>query len=274
MHLSSCESPVASNGAAPNIRRGATLERVLVFLKAPVIGEVKTRLAKDLAPGVVLELYRSFVADILQTLAGSGYRTTICYYPSRGRAVVERWLGPGYAYRQQRGRDLGERMAQALASAFTEGVHRALLVGTDIPDLPAEIFEEAFAALHDSAAVLGPAFDGGYYLIGFRATAFWAPAFRNIPWGTGRVLSDTLAILNAAGLKVHLLPSWRDIDAWRDLEALAREDHGTGTTAVHTRACLARLGLGPQSVPEPSCGHRYDDAPRGLRRPGTGPGEP
>ena len=220
------------------------MQQVLVFLKAPVIATVKTRLTKDLAPEAVLDLYRSFVADTLQTLAGSGYRTTICYYPSHHRTVVEKWLGPGYTYRPQHGRDLGERMAHALTNAFAQGVPRALLVGTDVPDLPAEVFDEAFEALHENGVVLGPALDGGYYLIGFRAAAFWAPAFRKIPWGTDQVLSETLTILRAAGCKVHLLPSWRDIDGWQDLEALAREDRGPKATAAHTRACLTRLGLG------------------------------
>jgi hypothetical protein len=133
---------------------------------------------------------------------------------------MARWLGPQWTYRGQGEGDIGARMARALAEAFAEGAPAAVLVGTDIPDLSGAILAEAFQRLADHDIVIGPAADGGYYLIGLRRERFaeLAPLlFQGIAWGGENVLRDTLSALAPSGVAVHLLPMLRDIDRPEDL---------------------------------------------------------
>ena len=141
---------------------------VLVFVKAPEIGRVKTRLVGRLDAADAVNLYKCFTADILETLDRWGYPVVVCYHPEAAEKRVTQWLGNGYIYQPQQGKDLGERMARAFSHAFAHGHRAAVLIGSDLPDLPGDRIEAAFSALARSRAVIGPALDGGYYLIGFR----------------------------------------------------------------------------------------------------------
>jgi rSAM/selenodomain-associated transferase 1 len=219
---------------------------VLVFMRAPEPGKVKTRLAPRLPPPAVLALYRCMVADTLHTLSSIGLEVVLCVHPPRSPATVAAWLGRRYAVRPQRGTDLGARMADAFGQVFAAGRTRALLVGTDIPDLPAAVYREAFSALGDHPAVLGPALDGGYYLIGFNRWAFLPAAFEGVAWGTNRVFEQTRRILADHGITSHCLPPHRDLDAYEDLAALVC---GGGAAAGLTRACLRRMGVTRDAAP-------------------------
>lgn len=197
-------------------------QRVLLFVRYPEKGRVKTRLETHLDQDKILILYRHFVEDILATLEKSGYPITICYLPIEKKTQMRAWLGPASAYQPQTGEDLGKRMGNAFVQAFTETtppVDQAILIGSDLPDLDPGILDQAFDALSQKDAVLGPALDGGYYLIGFNRHSFIKEAFIGISWGTGRVLTETRHMIEAAGLRVHLLPEWRDIDTFEDLES-------------------------------------------------------
>jgi len=108
-------------------------------------------------------------------------------------------------------------MEHALRQAFVQGFSRAVLIGSDIPDLTVELMDEAFSSLRTNDAVIGPAFDGGYYLIGFNRDTLLSEVFEGMEWSTDTVFAETLARLKASGLKAHQLPQQRDIDTLADL---------------------------------------------------------
>ena len=153
---------------------------VLLFVKLPVKGRVKTRLAADIGPEAALRLYESFVLDTLGMLEGLKQPVRICFDPAGTEAQCKRWLGKHYSYVAQVGRDLGQRMKNAFIHSFDEGFEKVVLIGSDIPDLPGSFLHEALEALESSEAVIGPSNDGGYYLIGFSQEAFLPVAFDGI----------------------------------------------------------------------------------------------
>ncbi len=207
---------------------------ILLFMKAPVLGRVKSRLAEAVGEEAALDLYKRFVLDTLDMVTSVDVPLRICFDPSAGENAVSSWLGPGYELRPQQGGDLGQRMERAFAEAFAEGFGRAVLLGTDIPDLPRTVAAEAISALQDRDAVIGPSTDGGYYLVGFTATGFFPPAFLGIPWSTDRVLRDTLRILGEASVRVHLTPTWTDVDDLGGLRALLARAEGSGSRGSRT----------------------------------------
>jgi uncharacterized protein len=216
---------------------------VLVFARAPVRGRIKTRLAPEVGDDRITVLYKCFVLDILNMLRGTGHQVWICYDPPEAGPVMRSWLGDHFGYQPQRGKDLGEKMADAFAAAFASGITKALVVGTDIPDLPAAVIDQGFKSLTEHEAVIGPAIDGGYYLIGFRADSFRPAIFENIPWSTPAVCSSTLDRLAASRSRVYLLPPWRDIDHYSDLCALADLLARGETSAPATAAFLHETGI-------------------------------
>jgi len=111
-------------------------------------------------------------------------------------------------------------MKNGFMGALAVNFKRVVLIGSDIPDLPLEFIEEAFRSLNENDTVIGPSFDGGYYLIGFKDKKFSPRAFKGIPWGTNRVFEDTMKILKREGLTVHTLQPRRDIDTIEDLKSL------------------------------------------------------
>jgi rSAM/selenodomain-associated transferase 1 len=128
----------------------------------------------------------------------------------------------GRELRLQIGKDLGERMARAFEEVFAEGAEQALLFGADIPDLDARLLERFLRRLGRRPMVLGPAADGGYYLIGFRREAFRPEVFRDIPWGSAAVAGLTLQRAGELDLRCWRGPRLRDIDTGEDLEAFAQ----------------------------------------------------
>lgn len=208
-------------------------------MKAPVKGDVKTRIASGLGQEFALDLYKNFVLDILQTLERLPYPFRICFYPPDSRHATECWIGSRYRYYRQEGFDLGEKMEKAFLQAFSEGLHRAVLIGSDVPDLKGELIDQAFGSLETNDIVLGPAADGGYYLIGFNAGSFLPAAFRGISWSSGSVLRETLSVLRQASRRIHLLPQWHDVDVPADLDALVRRNEGTAFKGSRTMRFLA-----------------------------------
>jgi uncharacterized protein len=199
---------------------------VLLFVKCPVKGMVKSRLAKDIDEDLVLSLYKHFVLDLLKTLGTTGYPLRICFFPPDAFGKVSAWLGKGYSYLPQKGKDLGERMKNAFLEIFSSGFTRVLLIGSDIPDLTSSTIDEAFDLEHFDA-VIGPSFDGGYYLIGFKQNTFTSAAFGNIHWGSDRVFGETMALLLGKRYAVRVLPEKRDIDRLEDLRAFAEYNRET-----------------------------------------------
>ena len=201
---------------------------VLLFVKSPEKGKVKSRLAAALGEETALELYRCFVIDTVDLLRRGRYPFRICYDPPDSEATITGWLGAAFRYRPQRGEDLGSRMKNAFIDAFSEGYKKALLIGSDIPDLENRVIVEALVSLDRHEAAIGPAADGGYYLIGFTRQSFLPGIFDGITWGTDSVFRDTMGILHESGSSVHVLPAWRDIDSLDDLRALVFRNADTG----------------------------------------------
>jgi glycosyltransferase A (GT-A) superfamily protein (DUF2064 family) len=123
------------------------------------------------------------------------------------------------------------------------GSSRAVLIGSDIPDLPESILSEAFRSLDDHDAVLGPARDGGYYLIGFRRDTFVPDVFRGIEWSTDRVFAETRRKLEQATRSVYLLPEWSDVDTPEDLRDLKERNEGTAFAKSRTMKYLFATGV-------------------------------
>jgi len=200
---------------------------ILFFVKLPEKGSVKTRLAKDLGHGFVQTLYRNFVFDMLDTLAEANLPIIVYFHPPESGAAVSKWLGKNYTYAPQKGVDLGERMKNAFADVFADGFSKAIILGSDLPDLQNVVLDAAFSALDLNDSVIGSAYDGGYYLIGFRHNSFLPEVFKGISWGTDTVLKDTLNILKKKNYRVSILPELRDVDTIEDLKALYERNKDT-----------------------------------------------
>ncbi|EHJ47742.1 Protein of unknown function DUF2064 [Solidesulfovibrio carbinoliphilus subsp. oakridgensis] len=196
--------------------------RLLVCLKAPLPGLVKTRLAAGIGPEAALGAYRAMVADVLAAADASGLPTTLHFAPTDALPAVRDLCGRDRTYRPQAAGDLGARMAGALADAFAAGAGAALLVGGDLPLLTGSLLARAAGLLATADAVLGPATDGGYYAIGFTRAGFCREAFADMPWSTPAVAGRTLAVLGRTGRRVALLPALPDCDTPADLAALSR----------------------------------------------------
>jgi rSAM/selenodomain-associated transferase 1 len=171
-----------------------------------------------LSPEEAAQLYHSFLQDILEEMGRlPDVRSTLAFSPPEAQDYFQTLRPPGMDLFPQEGRDLGERMARACARGFAAGFSPVLLRGSDTPDLPAAVVSEASEVLASgqSQVVLGPASDGGYYLVGLAKPQ---PHLFNGPiWSTSTVLADTLQLARQSGLTVHLLPTWSDIDTPADL---------------------------------------------------------
>jgi uncharacterized protein len=141
----------------------------------------------------------------------------VAYTPADKGGPVRAWLGPAPGYEAQGEGDLGARMLGAIAGRFAAGAAKVLVIGTDCPDLDPALLATAFAQLDRADAVLGPAADGGYYLVGMKRPI--PELFQGIPWSTPATLSATLARAGAAGVSVALLDERRDIDTAADWRA-------------------------------------------------------
>ena len=193
---------------------------LLFFVKNPERGKVKSRLAAVIGNDSAVSVYKNIVDRMLSTLKEGTFPLYICFSPKNAQKPVKNWLGREYRYIPQNGKDLGERMRNGFTEAFEMGFKKVVLIGSDIPDLALEFIEEAFITLNKSDAVIGPAFDGGYYLIGFKDKTFSPQVFEGIAWGTQNVFDETVKKLKRFRRAVHTLPYQRDIDTAEDLNYL------------------------------------------------------
>ncbi len=212
---------------------------ILIFVRQPAPGRVKSRIAAALGEDAALELYRALVLDTLAACDGTGIASRVFVHPPDAVPAVARWLGGRRTCLPQEGAELGERMENAFRGIFAEGAERAVLIGSDLPDLPGELLTEALHALARNDAVIGPARDGGYYLIGFRRGGFIPEIFRNMSWGRSDVFTRTMQVLEQADVPVHLLPPWRDVDTIEDLRDLM--DRSSGAPFAQSRT-MQHLG--------------------------------
>jgi uncharacterized protein len=212
---------------------------VLLFVK-DTSGCAKTRLAAHIGPAAATELYKCFLFDLLEMFDKLGIPLEIAFYPPPSETRLKSVLGDSHYYFSQQGGDLGQRMKNAFESAFGRGHEKVVLLGSDSPDLPDEFIKNAFSLLETSDAVVGPAADGGYYLVGFSRNSFAAAAFENISWSSEKVLEQTLCALKNLNKNVSLLPTWHDIDTIDDLRLFALRNRSGTTVAFHTLSYISK----------------------------------
>ena len=179
-----------------------------VFLKAPRLGTVKTRLAAEIGGRQALRLYRVMVARTLASVRRTRLDATLWFTPQDAGPEMRFWLGDGWDLRPQASGDLGARLSAA-EHAVPLG-RPWIAIGVDCPRLTGELLQGAVDVILSGSVVLGPATDGGYYLVG--GTTPLPELFTGMPWGTDRVLAETRARLERAGAPWRELPELRDVD--------------------------------------------------------------
>lgn len=208
--------------------------RLLLFTKPAREGRVKTRLIGDLTAAQAAALHAAFLEDLLDRLREGDFELRLAWDLD---AADEMPAGPVAGVRQQ-GQDLGERLYRALADAAAEAAF-VMALGSDHPTLPLALVHEAFDRLEQGAeVVLGPAEDGGYYLIALRSEAVQERLFQDVAWSTDRVLSATLERCGEIGLKLELLPMASDVDTPLDLRRLAAQMSADDLGCPRTRDLL------------------------------------
>jgi rSAM/selenodomain-associated transferase 1 len=192
---------------------------VALFVRHPVPGRVKTRLARDLGNQAACDLYQAMVTDIIANITACGLPLYLFHDGQAVAGLPLGWADAAADTIRQTGDSLGERMAAAFESLFSIGRERVILTGSDIPGIDAQLLQSAIESMDGFDIVLSPAIDGGYCLLASRKDRYDASIFRDIPWSTNRVLESTLEICTTDGLSYALLDPRRDIDTLADIEA-------------------------------------------------------
>ena len=193
-------------------------KKLIIFTRYPVAGHTKTRLIPTLGAAEAADLQRWMSERTIQTALKLTSESSIAveiHYASGSLAQMQNWLGPDRNYREQGHGNLGDKMSQAIAVSFEEGYQQVMIIGSDCPSLSPQIITQGFTSLTDHDMVLGPAKDGGYYLIGL--TRPCPELFKNRPWGSKLLLADTIAAAQQLALKFYLLEELADVDRPEDL---------------------------------------------------------
>ncbi|AVR44483.1 glycosyltransferase [Christiangramia fulva] len=187
---------------------------LIIFTKNPELGRVKTRLAKDIGDENALEIYKRLLAHSKKITAPVKAVKQVFY--ASEIAKNDLWNEDIYSKKEQKGNDLGERMLNAFQEGFKSGFKNIVIIGTDIFDIETKDIEMAFSSLNENDFVIGPASDGGYYLLGMNCLN--SDVFKNKKWSTSSVLQDTLDDLKNHSVKI--LPQRKDIDVIEDIEGI------------------------------------------------------
>ncbi|MBN1142710.1 MAG: TIGR04282 family arsenosugar biosynthesis glycosyltransferase [Deltaproteobacteria bacterium] len=223
---------------APWMESGSPLGMVLgIFAREPVSGQVKTRLTPSLGAAEAAELYRLCLLETVEAMSLAGFDPVIFF---SGNEAYFRHSFPRHRRTPQQGGDLGERLARALADGLLAGADGMVVIGSDAPDLPPPLVAAAFAALREAEAVVAPALDGGYVLIGERT--HHDALFRGIPWGGPQVLAATRAIAGREGVSLAELEGWDDIDDPASLRRFVRRSPDSAAARYAAGLDLAGAG--------------------------------
>lgn len=218
--------------------------RLIVFTRYPEAGTTKTRLIPVLGAEGAANLQRKMTEHTLEkvkTASTSDEITVEIRYDGGNEVLMARWLGSNFKYTSQGGGDLGYRMNRAFEDAFIAGATASVIIGTDIPNITGADIQKAFDALRQQHMVLGPAEDGGYYLIGLQKAPYFNGVenlFRGMNWGERDVFYKTLHAARELGLKVSILDQRRDVDwpedisIWERSRVLKQSDATTGQISV------------------------------------------
>lgn len=200
-----------------------------IMCKAPIDGACKTRLCPPLTAFEAAEISRCFIADVSAAIEAAGVQAGVAVYTPRGaESAFDELLPPEFSMLAQRGADLGQRLLHATDDLLSAGYAGVCLINSDSPTLPSALLRQAIAALRQPGdrIVLGPAIDGGYYLIGLKRAH--AALFHGVAWSTSQVLVQTLERAARARIPVSLLATWYDVDDLASLQLLMHELFGGG----------------------------------------------
>ena len=195
-----------------------TKQHLIIFTRYPEPGKTKTRLIPALGTEGAASLQRQMTEHTLFQVKQLQSTSAISFevrFAGGNLQLMQDWLGSDLVYQPQGEGDLGKRMERSLSSAFQSGAEQAIIIGTDCPGINPQILASAFEQLHQCDLVLGPAIDGGYYLIGLRRS--FCELFTNIDWGTNQVLQQTVNIAQKLNLSVVYLQALADVDRPEDL---------------------------------------------------------
>ena len=195
--------------------------RLIIFIKYPEPGFVKTRLAKDIGEEKAAFLYRLFVEAILARTQDDGFERVIFYSPSEKKDEIMDWICPDMLFYPQKGKDLGERLSNAFSLVFNKGAKRVLAIGSDSPTIDNNIILRAFRELRNKQCVIGPSQDGGYYLFGL--SSFYKEVFQGIEWSTEKVFEETIDILKRSKFNFSILDKNFDVDKTEDIDFLKKK---------------------------------------------------
>ncbi|WP_375435796.1 TIGR04282 family arsenosugar biosynthesis glycosyltransferase [uncultured Hymenobacter sp.] len=194
-----------------------SLAHLLIFARYPELGRVKTRLAAGIGDEAALAVYQELLHHTFTVTAEIAAHKTLWLAEPLAAPVAFPEAWNSYEQLHQLPGDLGQKMQTAFAHAFAAGTTSALIIGTDCPGLTTELLTQAYTLLATHEVVIGPAEDGGYYLLGMRE--LYTDLFSNKSWSTDSVLAHTLADADRLGLEVAQLPTLRDVDDANDLQA-------------------------------------------------------
>lgn len=186
---------------------------LIIFYRNPELGKVKTRLASTVGDKKALEIFQKLSLHTKRITENLPVDKIVFY--SDAVDLMDIWPNAVYLKALQRGADLGEKMKSAFEAAFVTGYTSVCIIGTDCYELSGSIIIQAFEALRSADAVIGPAYDGGYYLLGMKK--LYPPLFENKNWSTATVASDTIGDFDALHLQYARLPLLNDIDREDDL---------------------------------------------------------
>ena len=186
---------------------------LLIFVRHPEIGKVKTRLAKVIGDEKALEVYTELLSHTLK-ITKSIDATKFVFYTEEVQKN-DLWNEPGYFKCKQKGKDLGDRMKEAFSFVFQQRFKKVIIVGSDCYQLTSKIIEDTISLLSSNEMILGPAMDGGYYLLGM--TKLYPEFFVGKSWSTSKVATETIDDAKRLGLKFSLLETLSDIDEFEDL---------------------------------------------------------
>jgi rSAM/selenodomain-associated transferase 1 len=191
---------------------------LIIFTRYPEKGKTKTRLIPVLGAKGAADLQRRMTEETITKarILQSKIKVDIeVYFTGGNEQLMSAWLGDNLVFKKQREGDLGEKMQAAFANAFNNGNKRIVLIGIDCPKLNPTILEKAFDCLSNNDLVIGPARDGGYYLIGLNTLI--SDLFQGINWGSSTVFQQTKNIASKLALRLHYLPILQDVDRPEDL---------------------------------------------------------
>ena len=215
---------------------------LILMTRVPIPGKTKTRLETHFTPEQCAKLHTCFIKDIYETASAVDADIFVYYTPYKYRHILSGILGSKALLRPQIDGGLGDRMLQTIKECLSEGYDKCLLIGTDIPTISEEMLTTAFFKLDENEIVVGPTFDGGYYLIGMKKA--YNEIFDNTFYGVKSVFENTMLHIRNLGVSCSVINEWYDIDTFTDLQYMI----GMSETKVcqipdYTRMFLIKAGL-------------------------------